>query len=55
MPQWRPLAALKVGGLGIERFTGIPKSIVDLIIALVIILICIDGAFQLPKGKRKEK
>lgn len=49
------LAALKVGGLGIERFTGIPKSIVDLIIALVIILICIDGAFQLPKGKRKEK
>ncbi len=48
------LAALKAGALGMERFTGIPKSLVDAIIAMFILLAAMEGLFLLrrrAKGK----
>lgn len=45
------LAGLKSGGLGMERYTGVPKSIVDTIVAIFIIIACIDTLFFYFKDK----
>ena len=42
-------AALGSGALGMDRFTGVPKSIVDTIVAVFIIFACMEGLFQLNK------
>lgn len=46
------LAALKSGALGMERYTGVPKSIVDTIVAIFIIFATMEGLFTL-SGKIK--
>ncbi len=46
------LAALKSGALGMERYTGVPKSIVDTIIAIFIIFACMEALFSFI-GRRK--
>ncbi|MBL3592215.1 MAG: ABC transporter permease [Synergistaceae bacterium] len=46
------LAALKAGSLGMERFTGIPKSLVDAIIAMFILLAAMEGLFLFRRGAR---
>jgi len=51
------LAALKAGALGMERFTGIPKSLVDAVIAVFILLAAMEGLFVLRrrlKGKEAQ-
>ena len=48
------LAALKAGALGMERFTGIPKALVDAIIAVFILLAAMEGLFLLRRRVRKE-
>lgn len=48
------LAALKAGALGMERFTGIPKSLVDAIIAMFILLAAMEGLFLRRRAKGKE-
>lgn len=40
------LAALKSGALGMERFTGVPKALVDTVIALFILLASMEGLFN---------
>ncbi|EHM10364.1 LOW QUALITY PROTEIN: ABC-type uncharacterized transport system, permease component [Thermanaerovibrio velox DSM 12556] len=40
------LAALKSGALGMERFTGVPKALVDTVIALFILLASMEGLFK---------
>jgi simple sugar transport system permease protein len=47
------IAALKQGALGLERFTGIPKSIVDTIIAVFILLAAMEGLVTIRFGKRR--
>lgn len=39
------LSVLKSGALGMERFTGVPKSVVDMIIAIFIIFACMETMF----------
>ncbi len=39
------LSILKSGALGMERFTGVPKSVVDMIIAIFIIFACMETMF----------
>ncbi|HOO63517.1 MAG TPA: ABC transporter permease [Synergistaceae bacterium] len=46
------LAALKAGALGMERFTGIPKSLVDAIIAMFILLAAMEGLFLLRRRRK---
>nr|WP_312667875.1 ABC transporter permease [Tissierella praeacuta] len=48
------LAVLKSGALGMERYTGVPKSIVDTIIAIFIIFATMEALFAFNK-KRKAK
>lgn len=48
------LAILKSGALGMERYTGVPKSIVDTIIAVFIIFATMEALFAFIK-KRKAK
>lgn len=48
------LAVLKSGALGMERYTGVPKSIVDTIIAVFIIFATMEALFAYHK-KRQEK
>ena len=48
------LAVLKSGALGMERYTGVPKAVVDMIIAIFIIFACMDTLFVFHK-KRKAK
>ncbi|MDA1470204.1 hypothetical protein OGZ02_15575 [Brachyspira hyodysenteriae] len=51
------LAALKSGALGMERYTGIPKSLVDTIIAVFIIFatmeILVSFADKIKNKKQK--
>lgn len=42
-------AALESGALGMDRYTGVPKSIVDTIVAVFIIFACMEGLFHLNK------
>mgnify|MGYP000899914376 FL=1 len=46
------IAALKAGALGMERYTGLPKSIVDTIIAIFIIFATMENLFSFYKKKR---
>lgn len=46
------LAALKSGALGMERYTGVPKGIVDTIIAVFIIFATMDALFEWHKKKK---
>ena len=43
------LSVLKTGALGMERFTGVPKTLIDAIIALFILLAAMEGLFTLSK------
>ncbi len=36
-----------------ERFTGVPKSLIDAIIAVFILFATMEGLFQLKKTKQK--
>jgi simple sugar transport system permease protein len=47
------LAVLKAGALGMERYTGVPKSVVDTIIAIFIIFATMETLFAFIK-KRKQ-
>jgi len=40
------IAALKTGALGMERFTGVPKALIDTLIAVFIILLSMDNLFR---------
>lgn len=48
------LAVLKSGALGMERYTGVPKSVVDTIIAVFIIFATMEGLFDF-LHRRKSK
>ncbi|MDO5690355.1 MAG: ABC transporter permease [Tissierellia bacterium] len=48
------IAALKQGALAMERFTGVPKSLIDAMIAMFILFATMEGLFILHK-KRKAK
>lgn len=47
------IAALKSGALGMERFTGVPKSLVDAIIAMFILFATMEGLFMIKKRMKK--
>lgn len=49
------IAALKTGSLGLERHTGIPKSLIDIIIALFILLVTMEKLFEFKKKFKKRK
>lgn len=49
------IASLKSGALAMERFTGVPKSLVDAIIAVFILFATMEGLFQLRKRNKKKK
>jgi simple sugar transport system permease protein len=55
------IAALKTGALGMERFTGVPKALIDTIIAILIIFLSMDNLFRFrfhfhfPRRKSEEK
>ncbi|MDO5088732.1 MAG: ABC transporter permease [Leptotrichiaceae bacterium] len=49
------IAALKSGSLGLERNTGIPKSLIDVIIALFILLVTMEKLFEFSKKRKKGK
>lgn len=49
------IAALKTGSLGLERNTGIPKSLIDVIIALFILLVTMEKLFEFSKKRKKGK
>jgi simple sugar transport system permease protein len=49
------LASLRAGALGMERFTGIPKSLVDTLVPIMIILIAMGGIQELFAGMRPKK
>lgn len=48
------LAVLKSGALGMERYTGVPKSIVDTIIAIFIIFATMEALFSFQKKRAKK-
>ena len=48
------LAALKSGALGMERYTGVPKSIVDMIIAIFIIFATMETLFAFLNNRKKK-
>ena len=52
------VAVLKAGALSMERFAGVPRSVVDTITAVFIIFATMETLFQFSKGKfaaRKKK
>lgn len=49
------LAGLKSGALGLERFTGIEKSLIDIIIVIFILLATMEGLFNLKDRRLKIK
>lgn len=48
------MAALKSGALGMERYTGVPKAIVDTIIAIFIVFATMEGLFQWHKNRKRK-
>jgi ABC-type uncharacterized transport system permease subunit len=48
------IAALKSGSLGMERYTGVPKSLIDVLIALFILLATMDTLFNFIKSRKKK-
>jgi len=49
------LAALKSGALGMERYTGVPKAIVDTIITIFIIFATMEALFTYNKKRKAKK
>lgn len=49
------LSVLKAGALGMERYTGVPKSIVDTIIAVFIIFATMEALFSFMKKRKLQK
>ncbi len=47
------LSVLKAGALGMERYTGVPKSIVDMIIAIFIIFATMETLFAFLQKRKK--
>ena len=50
---FRSIAALKTGALGMERFTGVPRALIDTLIAVLIIFLSMDNLFRLPWRKKE--
>lgn len=48
------IAVLKAGSLGLERYTGIPKSSIDMIISIFIFLAAMEGLFNFVKSRKKK-
>ncbi len=40
------IAAIRAGALGMERFSGVPKAVVDMLIPILILMLSIDGLFD---------
>lgn len=49
------IAILKAGALSMERFTGVPKALIDAIIATFILLACMDRLFSFNKHRKTMK
>lgn len=49
------IGALKVGALGMERYTMLPQSLIDTIIACFILFATMKHLFRIKPGKKKEK
>lgn len=49
------IAALKTGALGMERFTGVPKALIDTLIAVLIIFLSMDNLFRFRLPWRKKE
>ena len=49
------LAILKSGAMGMQQSTGVPKSIVDTITAVFIIIATMELLFQFTGGKKRKK
>ncbi|NBI07111.1 ABC transporter permease [Senegalia massiliensis] len=49
------IAALKSGALSMERYTGVPKSLIDAIIAVFILFATMEGLFKLRKKLKNKK
>ncbi len=49
------IAALKSGALAMERFTGVPKSLIDAIIAVFILFATMEGLFQIRQRRRAKE
>ena len=49
------LASLKSGALGMERYAGVPRSIVDVIAAIFIIFATMDALFNFTKKRKQAK
>ena len=49
------IAALKTGALGMERWTGVPKALIDTLIPVLILLLNMEGLFSFKRlrGKRE--
>ena len=48
------LAALRAGALGMERFSGVPKSLIDTLVPIMIILIAMEGIYELFANMRSK-
>lgn len=46
------IAILKAGALSMERFTGVPKALIDAIIATFILLACMERLFSFSKHRK---
>ena len=49
------IAALKAGALGMERFTGLPDSLIDILIVLFILFVTMNGLFEFRTFRRKNR
>lgn len=49
------IAALKNGALGMERWTGVPKALIDTLIPILILFINMRGFFAIKKWMKKKK
>ncbi len=47
------IAALKNGALGMERFTGVPKAMIDTLIPILILLMSMEGLFEFKSSRKK--
>ncbi len=49
------IAALKTGALGMERFTGVPKAMIDTLIPMLILLLSMEGLFESRPGRGRAR
>ncbi len=49
------IAALKSGALGMERFTGVPKALIDTLIPILILLLNMEGLFDFKHLRKRRK